>query len=759
MLLATAAVWPPAHAQSSPLKPASAGALPSTLEADHIEARPDQDAVATGHVDYRQGRLRIQADRLSYHQPSDTARATGSVTLSSDGNWFSGPEVQLSVDKLEGYFLQPTYYFGLKRAGGRAERYEFLGRERGIATQANYTSCQPDDPAWLMSAERLQLDFEKNEGIAEGGRLYFYGVPILAAPTFSFPLSNDRKSGLLPAFPDIDSKAGLQVSVPYYWNIAPNRDATITPAVSTKRGFGLETEFRYLEPSLQGTLQLHGLPDDRLRGRDRGLVKLRHEGLLVGAVGYGARITRVTDNDYWKDFQSNLDSLTPRLLEADLRVSRRFDRWTPYARVKRWQVLQDADTTQPLLAAPYDRLPQVGLRTMQPLPAGFQLGLETEYNQFVNPHGFHEATSTGTAAGNTLGERPTGSRTHALAALSWPYATPGWSFVPRLSLNAAAYSLDQPLAIDKDSTAKQSRFHRVIPSFSLDNAWVLERDADWFGRSVRQTLEPRLLYVNTPYRDQSRLPNFDSAAKDFNVDSIYTDNAFTGVDRVSDANQLTTGVTTRLLDPVSGAESMRLGMAQRFLFNDQQVTANDGPADTKSLSDVLLYGSSHLSRRWYLDAALQYGHEERSIRRSVVGARYTAEGFRTVSMAYRQKDGDSRQVDFAWQWPLYRPNPARGGGGACSGAWYSAGRVNYSLLESRVTGSVMALEYDSGCWIGRVMVRRQSLSSNEATTQVGLQLEFVGFTRIGPHNPLKYLKDNIPGYRPLRDDGDTSAAP
>jgi LPS-assembly protein len=377
----------------------------------------------------------------------------------------------------------------------------------------------------------------------------------------------------------------------------------------------------------------------------------------------------------------------------------------------------------------------------------------------VNPDGHLEATNNGTPGGIPLAPpRPTGSRTHALAALSWPYSTPGWTFVPKLSLNAAAYSLDRPLTTG-DQTGK-TEFSRVIPSASVDTSWVLERDASWFGRSIRQTLEPRVLYVNTPYRAQKGLPLFDTAVKDFNVDSIYTDNTFSGVDRVSDSNQLTTGITTRVLDPVTGAEDFRLGIAQRLLFENQSVTPEDGPPITQSLSDVLVFGSSNLSRRWYLDAAVQYSHELRRTVRSVVGARYTTSSFRTVSVAYRLKESEprSRQVDVAWQWPLYRGKPGPGNA-ACSGGWYSAGSLKYSLLESRLTDSMVAMEYDSGCWIGRVMVRRQSLSLNEASTVLGLQLEFVGFTRLGLHNPLKYLKDNIPGYRPLRDDESSRVTP
>ena len=187
-------------------------------------------------------------------------------------------------------------------------------------------------------------------------------------------------------------------------------------------------------------------------------------------------------------------------------------------------------------------------------------------------------------------------RLHALASLALPYITPGWSLVPRLSLNAAAYSVDQPI----DGRRSMGR---AIPTFSLDSAWVFERDSHWFGRALRQTLEPRLLYVNTPHRNQDGMPAFDTpldptdpahlrrlGAKDFNFESIYSENAFSGIDRVSDAHQLTAGLTTRFLDPMTGAEALRLGIVQRYLFRDQLITP-EGVPSTQRFSDVLLLAS------------------------------------------------------------------------------------------------------------------------------------------------------------------------
>ncbi|MEO6363257.1 MAG: LPS-assembly protein LptD, partial [Caldimonas sp.] len=367
--------------------------------------------------------------------------------------------------------------------------------------------------------------------------------------------------------------------------------------------------------------------------------------------------------------------------------------------------------------------------------------LETEFNRFANPDDRYVA------------QRQTGVRLHALGSIGRPFVSPGWTLTPKLSFNAASYSLDLPLA-DGRRTAS-----RLVPTLSVDSAWTLERDASFFGRNVRQTLEPRLLYVNTPFRRQGDLPNFDSAAKDFNFDSIFTENAFSGVDRVSDAHQLTAGVTSRVLDPQTGAEALRLGIVQRYQFRDQRVTP-DGQPQTLRFSDVLALASTTLVPDWTFDTSAQYSTNKHRIERSVAGFRWSPGPFRTVGLSYRLARGLSEQVELGWQWPIYGPVPAADGSerpassGRCSGTLYSVGRVNYSTRDSRLTDSIVGFEYDAGCWIGRIVAERLSTGRSEATTRLLVQLELVGLSRLGS-NPLKVLKDNVPGYTLLRDERTT----
>ncbi|MBW8828278.1 MAG: LPS-assembly protein LptD [Burkholderiales bacterium] len=746
---------------SAPPRGDAAKQLPIIVQAHELRGRPDVETVAEGEAEFRRGGMVIRADRLSYDHPEDLATARGNVRISRDGNIYSGPELQLRVQRFEGFFLQPTYFFSRTGAGGSAQRIDFIDDQRAVATGATYSSCPSDgsgDPAWILTTSKVKMDFEANEGIAEGAVLRFMGVPILGAPVLSFPLTDARKSGWLPPNFYPDNKSGFQISVPYYWNIAPNHDATITPGISTKRGLSLGTEFRYLEPHYSGSANIDAMPNDGLTGTSRHSFNWTHDASLVSNTNLSIRVLRVSDDDYWKDFPHFTTSLTPRLLLSDLQASKPIGDWTAYTRVMRWQVLQNAEN--PITAAPYERLPQIGARTVQRMGGGLELGFEGEINRFANP--------VGTLAADL--PRPTGIRVHTLASISRPWVTPGWSITPKLSLNAASYSLDQPLSNGLSSAS------RVIPTFSIDSAWVFEREATWFGRDVRQTLEPRLFYVNTPYRDQSALPNFDSAGKDFNFESIYTENAFSGVDRVSDAHQVMAGLTTRLLDPVTGAERVRLGIVQRFLFRDQLITpadtpttttgaptASEGPPLTRRFSDILLLGSSNIVPQWSLDASVQYNPDTRRAIRSIIGARYSPGPYRTLNATYRLARGLSEQIELGWQWPLYGPVPSgvsdmhaaqkelrTTGGQSCKGTMYAVGRVNYSTLDRRVTDSIVGFEYDAGCWIGRIGAEQLSTGRSESTTRLFVQLELVGLSRLGS-NPLQSLKDNIPGYRLLRD--------
>ncbi len=751
--------------------------LPVILQAQHLQSTPDIETIAEGAAEFRRGGLVITADRLAYENPLDLASAMGNVRVLQNGAVYTGPELQLRLQRFEGFFLKPTFEFTQLGSGGRAERIDFIDSSRSRATKAEYTSCPRDGPLppdWILKADQVDLDLDANEGVAKNAVLRFLGVPILALPSLSFPLSDARKTGWLPPSIASDSRSGIELSVPFYWNIAPNRDATLTPRVLSRRGPALDTEFRYLQRSDSGEVRFDWLPNDRVAGTARDAVTWAHTGQFGSdirtATRYSVDLTRVSDDAWWKDFPGSTRSFTPRLLPLRAAIEQPFSvspsggrlgGWLggeglAYARVLQWQALQASDL---VVVSPYERTPQVGVQ-FDGTARGFVYGAQTEYNRFTLPSG--EQARDG---------REGGERLHLLASLSRPFREPGWFVVPQLSVNAASYAFEGPVGDaggnpliepgfgSRNPDRPGRREGRTVPTLSIDTGLRFERSTRLFGRAFDQTLEPRLLYARTPFVNQSALPNYDAAAKDFNFASIYSANSFSGIDRVADANQLTMGVTTRFLDASTGAEALRLGVVQRLLFQTQRITAQadgtpGGPPLEQRFSDALLLGSTSLVPRWNFDAAVQYSPDLRRSVRSILGVRYAPGPFRTFSLNYRLARGLNEQLEVAWQWPVWgNPDTALRGtpNAGCSGSWYAVGRVNYGLKDSRVTDSVLGAEYDAGCWIGRVVAERLSTGRSEATTRLMVQLELIGLSRLGS-NPLKVLKDNIPGYRLLRDE-------
>ncbi|WP_395686779.1 LPS-assembly protein LptD [Caenimonas koreensis] len=746
---------PSARAQDEPalsLKPAPAlredipaaerSQLPTFLSGDKVRGTTDIETVIEGQAQLRRGSTVIHADKLEYRQPEDLAKAKGNVRINRAGDVFEGPELELKVDSFEGSFTAPSYRFLRNDAYGDAERVDFIDNKRAVIRNATYTTCQRKPgpswlPDWIISAASIKIDDEEEVGQATDASLRFMGVPILPVPSLSFPLSDKRKSGLLPPTIGLDNINGVELTIPYYWNIAPNRDATFFPAVMSKRGIDFGGEFRYLEKDYEGKLRANYMPSDKLRDRDRWGYALLHNGAFstpVGPVGVNLNLNRVSDDDYWRDFSRSGSSLTQRLLANDGVLSWGYGDFSVMARALKWQTLQDV--TAPI-TPPYDRLPQIlGKYSKTNLWGGLEVAVDADYTKFQSDR--------------VLNNQPNAQRSYVQAQLSRPWIAPGWFITPKLQLNTTQYRFDAPLLANGATSAS-----RTVPTFSLDSGLIFERDAEYFGRKFRQTLEPRAFYVYTPFRDQSFLPNYDSGYNDFNFATIYTENAFGGNDRIADNNLLTLGASTRLLDPDTGAEAARFSVAQRLRFEDQKVTLPGTPAVSERLSDVLFGATINWVPQWSTDATVQYNPKTGRSIRSTIGGRYSPGNYRVISAAYRLQRGSSEQIDIGWQWPLNDLWGDKGvnmgaGRGEGEGRWYSVGRLNWSLKDKRLVDSVIGLEYDAGCWLGRIVFERLSTNTTSANKRVLLQLEFVGFSRLGS-NALQSLKENIPRYQFLRE--------
>ncbi|MDR6425577.1 LPS-assembly protein [Variovorax paradoxus] len=795
------------------LPPAERSQLPSLITGDRLSGRQDLETVVEGHATLRRGEVAITADRLEYYQPDDRAKARGNVRVNQAGNVYEGPELELKLETFEGFFNNVRYSFLATGGHGEAQRIDFVDSNVSVARTATYTTCRREDfpgwmPAWLLSAATLTTDTEENVGVATDARLSFMGISTPPIPSVSFPLSNERKSGLLPPTIGVDNTNGIEISQPYYWNIAPNRDATFTPTLMSKRGLNLGSEFRYLEKEYSGSIRLDLMGSDRLVGqrynetRAAQLQQLANGEIQASALSFGAppsskrwgiwanhhqdfnakalgldslsasiNINRVSDNDYWRDF-TRTPTLAQRQLSNDASLNWSKGDWNGGIRALRYQTLQYS--LSPIVPS-YDRMPQITANYNKYDWHGFDVSLNLDYTRFrVN-------TILAGQPGFDINQQsqPDGDRALAIATISRPFITPSSFVIPKLQLNTASYNYYLPQSDVPRLTVNGTQYvngvpynpnslyffptssNRTVPTFSLDSGLIFERDANYFGRAFRQTLEPRAYYVYTPFRNQSMLPNYDSAANDFSFATIYTENAFSGNDRISDTNTLTLGVTSRLIDPDTGVEAARFGVAQRLRFSDQRVTLPGGTPVTDRASDLLLGAQINWTPKWSLDTVVQYNPDTRKSERSAITARYNPGPYRNLSAAFRYQaptpplatDGN-KSFDVGWQWPLNDLwgdkgkdlGPGKGQGG---GRWYAVGRLNYSLQDKKLTDGVLGFEYDGCCWIGRVVLQRITTGTVTANTRIMFQLEFVGFSSIGS-SPMQTLRTNIQRYQPLR---------
>jgi LPS-assembly protein len=688
-------------------RPAAQGGPTTFARARRIEGTVDERLVLEGDAEVRREGTVLRGDRIVYTLATDEVNVEGNARVFREGASFAGPRLDFRVEAQTGTMPDATFSYAPRHGRGDASLIEFLGNQRARMNEVRFTTCAPGDDAWWIQAERIEFDVLEESATASIAKLYFKGVPVLASPILGFPIGDRRRSGFLTPSFGLSSTLGTDIRTPYYWNIAPHRDFTIAPRVMSKRGVLFENEFRFLEPTMRGTLVYNVIPQDRKFDRSRDHVSIRHEYASPRGFAGGINYNRVSDDDFFVDFSETIVGSSNKVLPQDAFLAYNQPYWNAAVRVTKNQTLQD-----PLapLTKPYERVPQA---TVNGYVADWR-GIEA--NALFDGTRFQHPTLEG------------GDRYVADINLSYPVLAPGWFVVPRARLSSTAYSLDRGPLEDASPT-------RTLPILSFDSGLVFDRDITWFSRSAQQTLEPRLFYTYIPYRDQSGLPNFDSALAELNYAQLFSENIYSGFDRIAEANQLTFAVSTRVLDTETGAERVRAAIGQRYYFSPQRVTLPGEAPRSGDATDLLAGLAAQLGVSWAVDFAAQYSTEQSQLVRASAGVRWQPRRASVISAYYRYRAGDINQVDIATQWPL-------------SDRWYAVGRFNYSTRDSRLIDALAGFEYKADCWILRFAAQRFATTTEQATTNIYLQLELSGLTNVGT-NAVKQLQRNIPGYQVL----------
>ena len=693
------------------------------LEADRIEGDQAKNVVATGNVTLRQRGALIRADRVDYFGDEQKVIATGNVKLDREGDTATGPRLTYHLDDETGEMEHPVFDLPKKEerriaTRGEATRVLLEPDQRARFYGAEYTSCPVPRDDWFLRVRELEVDSARNLGTAFSGTVYFLHVPILYTPYLSFPLDNRRKSGFLAPNFGTSGKSGFEFSLPYYWNIAENMDATLTPKTLSKRGLQLGAEYRYLEPKFKGVIEGEYLPQDRIARRDRWFAAVTHEQTLWNGWTAGISAQGVSDDEYFRDLSTKIAQTSQTTLPRTAFLAFTSDDWQTSARVLGYQILQDPTAPVPI-PTPYNLLPQVNVAGARQNVYGFDWQFAGEAANFRHP------------------VLVNGQRFIAYPSISYPLRTSWGYVVPKTGYNFTRYNLQA------NSTGFESG-NRGVPISSLDAGLFFERPMSWGARAFLQTLEPRLFYVNVPFRDQSQFPNFTTDEHDFSFQSMFTENRFVGGDRIGDANQITIALTSRMIETATGLERLRAAVGQVYYLRPPRVTLSGAQATDTSYSDVIGVVSSQMSPSISAEAGWQYTPNLSRSGKFYLASHYSPEPGSVVNAAYRFVRGDPsnaadpaqggiQQVDLSAQWPVTRNVSA-------------LARWNWSTRDRKLVEGLAGFEYNAGCWQVRAVAHRFITATQQYSTSIQIQLELSGLSRIGI-NPLETLRQNIAGYR------------
>jgi len=610
-----------------------------------------------GRVEFRDPQTIVRADRAELNQYSQEVR-------------FDGAEFQLwSVP-----------------ARGRSEH---INAERGgklRLSKVSYTTCPEGNDDWLLKASKIRIDRKLGIGTANNARLEFKGVPFLYLPYISYPVTDQRKSGWLIPKLGTSQQRGVDIEVPYYWNIAPQYDATITPRYMSRRGFQLKPEFRYLTGHNNGIMFGEILPDDNETDRHRALAAWRHMTNFTRDARMVIDAIHVSDSAYFEDLSSGLSSTSQTHLRRRTDFEYFDDTWSGLLRFEDYQTIDD---TIAAVDRPYTALPRLGIRGHTPNGwLGLQYTLDGEATYFDRDVGV------------------TGLRTHLRPEIAWSRRLYFVEVEPSFAVDYAGYQLNDTAPTDDDHPS------RMAPIYSIDAHTVFERLTP--RRGWPQTLEPRALYTYIPFTKQSDLPVFDTIEPDLNVVQLFRKNRYVGPDRLGDTNQLSLGITTRLIDADNGDEFLNATIGQILYFSNRDITLPNGTPSDSNTSDYLFELGTNFYKNWRMQLGYQYNSDTRKTKKTEVRLNYRSDDSKLVNVSYRFRRGSLKEIDLSAAWPIAEH-------------WNLVGRYDYSILDHKLLERFAGIEYDTCCWSIRGIWRRSlTKRTGESDTSFSIQLQLKG---------------------------------
>ena len=750
----------------------------ASADSSSFEQR-SQTGTLQGDVLLQQGRLQAQANQASFDQNNNLVRLDGDVRLRDQGVLVLGDRAQMQIDSGETRIEQVRYVVHDANARGSAEKLMRRDDAVIVMTDGSYTTCDPGRNTWALHSDDIELDQEKGWGEAKHVVLKVKDVPVFYTPYIYFPLDDRRHTGLLPPSLSNSTDNGTELVTPYYINIAPNYDATLYPRMMSKRGLQMEGEFRYMQPDHEGQLTASFL-DDREFDDNRWLYGWEHLGGLQSRWTTEVEYFDISDPFFFQDLNSSLDARSDTYVNQRGAVTYRGNGWQFQAAVHAYELATITAVT------PYERLPQLRLDGGHWLgDSGLKLDYRTEYAYFdrdfdrgflVGEDGVHFDAfgPIWTPDENLVGlQRATGHRVSLSPRLSYPMQNSWGYFTPAARVQSTYYDLDFDERQLRDVTGPTDPLYfdyagadtnpsSTIPVASLDAGLYFDRDTSWFGRGLRQTLEPRAFYLYAPHRDQDDQPLFDTNENTFSYNALFRDDRFSGSDRVGDANQLALGVTSRALES-NGVERARASFGQILYFDDQrvQLLETEGQRREENDNSSSAYAAEFMyrvSNAWKLRGDVLWDPQENDNNAGSLLVNYQPEPRKVINAGYRFRnetntfnamtgmfnESENRRIDqsdMSFIWPL---NPQ----------WSMIGRWQHDFAGDRTLEAFGGLEYDSCCWKLRFINRYwvdynefESVTRDEGNRGIFLQVVLKGLGSVTGNRVDSLLDEGIPGYR------------